>query len=235
MFELGLLPATLAKLGMAVLLGSLIGLERELRGRPAGLRTMMLVCLGSTMVMVVSHYLSVASWTVAEQHVVRVDPGRVAAGIVTGVGFLGGAVVIKLGDIVRGVTTAAGIWFVASLGIVLGQGHFALASVATVGALGILWGLHLVERLLKGQVYRVLHVETETDTASPAPSPDEIQALAKESGLRVMDTCIDVDVAAKLIHVKLSIRARGQLRPAEVVHRIAARPGVRRVSWGPQM
>jgi len=232
MFELGVEPATLAKLGLAVLLGSLIGLERELRGRPAGLRTMMLVCLGSTMVMVVSHHLSVASWSAAQSRVVRVDPGRVAAGIVTGVGFLGGAVVIKLGDLVRGVTTAAGIWFVASLGIVLGQGHLALAVLATAGALGILWGLHQVERLLRGQVYRLLTVQT--DAAPSGLSLEEARSAATEAGLRVMDACMDVDVASGWSELRLSVRAKGHFTPSDVVDGLVGRPGVRRVTWGPQ-
>lgn len=98
-------PEMLLQLLMALILGGAVGMERELRGRSAGLRTLSLVCLGSTLVMMVSAHLSFES----ASGVLRADPGRIAAGVITGIGFLGGGVILQLGDIIRGVTTAASI------------------------------------------------------------------------------------------------------------------------------
>ena len=105
----------------AVVLGGAIGFEREVAGREAGLRTMILVCLGSTLVMVVSERLSAEGGSV----LFRVDPTRIGAGIVTGIGFVGGGVILKQRNLIRGVTTAAAIWFVAGLGIAIGVGSTA--------------------------------------------------------------------------------------------------------------
>jgi len=112
---------------MAVLLGGIIGLEREMHGRPAGFRTHIVVCLGAAMLIVGSEYY--------EDHV---DPGmvfdsnRMAAGIITGIGFLGAGAIMREENVVRGLTTAGCIWFVAGLGIVVGKGLFPLALLGTL-------------------------------------------------------------------------------------------------------
>ena len=115
--ELDYLPLVLA-----VVLGGAVGLERESHGRPAGLRTHILVCLSATMVILVSR--TVAATPLDLEQTTRVfDPNRMGAGIVTGIGFLGAATVLRSGDVLRGLTTAACIWYVAVLGIVLGEGR----------------------------------------------------------------------------------------------------------------
>ena len=119
----------LFRLILAVLLGGLIGMEREMHGRPAGFRTHIVVCLGAAMLMVASEYYRnyVNLETVF-------DPNRMAAGIITGIGFLGAGAIMREENVVRGLTTAGCIWFVAGLGIVVGKGLFPLA----------LWGTLLV-------------------------------------------------------------------------------------------
>jgi putative Mg2+ transporter-C (MgtC) family protein len=110
------------RLALAILLGGAIGLERESRGRPAGLRTHILVCLGATIIMIASTQMAILSQALPQASRIQVDPGRIAAGIVTGIGFLGAGAIIRIGDLVRGLTTAGCIWFVAALGITIGQG-----------------------------------------------------------------------------------------------------------------
>lgn len=127
----------LAHLLSAVLAGALIGLERGFHGRPAGFRTHTLVCLASSLLMLVTLYQ--AEWMLgADQETIRTDPTRMAQGIMTGIGFLGAGVIFKDGLSVRGLTTAASIWITAAIGILLGVGFYFPAIVATVLTLGVL-------------------------------------------------------------------------------------------------
>jgi len=153
------------RLLLAIVLGGAIGLERESRGRPAGLRTHILVCLGATIIMIASQGMAVLSQTLAPAARVQVDPGRIAAGVVTGIGFLGAGAIIRLGDLIRGLTTAGCIWFVAALGIVIGEGMYALGILATVFALVALVALSHFERQIQRTMYRSLEVVGQIDQA----------------------------------------------------------------------
>src|SRR6478672_4780153 len=106
----------------AVLAGGLIGYERSYHGRPAGFRTHALVCTASSLLMLVTVYE--AHWVRAAADLVRLDPTRMAQGIMTGIGFLGAGVIMKEGLSVRGLTTAASIWITAAIGILAGIGFW---------------------------------------------------------------------------------------------------------------
>ncbi|MDH5676018.1 MAG: MgtC/SapB family protein [Myxococcales bacterium] len=219
----------LLRLGMAVAYGGAIGLERELHGRAAGLRTMMLVCLGATVITLVSGRLPNEDDGELQRAIVRVDPGRIAAGIVTGIGFLGGAVVVKLGDLVRGVTTAASIWFAAALGIAIGGGHYAVATAATAAGLTVLWLFQFVERAIPVPVYRRLVVHS-----SGPPSAALRQQLAdifQGHRLRLMDVSAELDRETHTSTMTFHIRAIQRQQAADVVAEAAHLEGVERVSW----
>ena len=126
---------TLGKLGLAVLLGGLIGIERELTRRPAGVRTHMLVCLGC------------ALFTEVSQAFISPSPDRVAAQVVTGIGFLGAGTILRTGLDVKGLTTAASIWTVAAIGMAVSIGgpFFWVAIVATLLTLGTLKLVAMIE------------------------------------------------------------------------------------------
>lgn len=141
--DTALLTGSLVKFLLATLLSGAIGLERERKGRAAGLRTHVLVCLGSTLAVVVSDLIA-AEWA-ATHSSVFLDRGRIAAGILTGVGFLGAGTIINVGGSQRGLTTAAMIWFVAALGIAVGVGLYGVALLATLLALLLVIGLEFVE------------------------------------------------------------------------------------------
>ncbi len=113
------------KLLLSVLLGGLIGYERESEAKPAGIRTMILVCLGSCLFTVASVNIN----TVGEG---TFDPGRIASGIVTGIGFLGAGVILRSSGHVLGLTTAASIWLVAAVGVATGLGLYAEALLTTL-------------------------------------------------------------------------------------------------------
>ncbi len=122
---------------IAFVLGGAIGWERERQGRPAGLRTHMLVCVGSTCFALASVYGYEGMGTVR-------DPARIAAQIVTGIGFLGAGTIWRTQDTVKGLTTAASIWLAAAIGLLAGAGMEALAVFTTVLALIVLWALRPV-------------------------------------------------------------------------------------------
>jgi putative Mg2+ transporter-C (MgtC) family protein len=217
----------LAQIGMAIVLGGVLGLERERHGRAAGLRTMILVCLGSTMIMVVSERIPAAFHGPGAEAIVRVDPGRIAAGIVTGVGFLGAGVILKLGDVIRGVTTSASIWFVAALGIVIGRGDYGLAVFATGAAVTVLWLFQFPERLLENQIYRTITLTVDSDRGSGLL--EEARRALEQEGMRLMDLKASVhDTTATL---KLHVRTTQQLQAHRVVARIGALEGVRGADW----
>ena len=124
----------------AVVLGGAIGLEREINGKPAGLRTNIIICLGAAAFTLVARRLGVDAPDA---------PGRVAAGIITGVGFLGAGALIQEGSGVHGLTTAAGIWLVASIGVACGMGYYLLAALTTFLALVALFGLLPITRKIR--------------------------------------------------------------------------------------
>ena len=115
---------SILKIFIAVLVGGLIGLERESSKRPAGLRTHILVCVASTMVMDINLMIA--------QQYITADPMRLGAQVISGMGFLGAGTIIKEGPTVKGLTTAAGLWAVACLGLVIGAGYYLMALFAAL-------------------------------------------------------------------------------------------------------
>jgi putative Mg2+ transporter-C (MgtC) family protein len=126
------------RLAVSVAIGGLIGLERELEHKPAGLRTIILVCLGSTIFILLG----------LELGLVNSELGRIVAGVVTGIGFLGAGAIIRARGEVYGLTTAATIWLASGLGLAIGAGYYLLAITACVFVLIVLRILGIVERAL---------------------------------------------------------------------------------------
>src|SRR5690348_4958804 len=164
-------PHILLRLGIAAVLGGAIGAERELRERAAGLRTHAVVCVGSALFTLVSAY------GFAEFRVV--DPTRIAAQIVSGIGFLGAGAIIRQGLSVRGLTTAATLWLVAAIGMASGAGYYDAAIIATLGALFTLGPLRVLSyrivRRYRPEIDRLL-VEVPA-RGSPAPLIEAIERL----------------------------------------------------------
>ncbi|MCF6148515.1 MAG: MgtC/SapB family protein [Candidatus Kuenenia sp.] len=129
---LGGFESSIGKLLLATILGGIIGWERERRGRPAGLRTHILVCVGVTLMMVVSENMFYKYKTFASDSVIRIDPARIAAQVVTGIGFLGAGTIMRFKASVRGLTTAASLWVVAGIGLAIGSNCYIPAMLTTV-------------------------------------------------------------------------------------------------------
>ena len=131
------------RLALAALFGAAIGVEREIREREAGLRAHLLVGLGSALFTIVSAY-GFHAFLASGQSVVRADPSRIAAQIVTGIGFLGAGAILRQGLSVRGLTTAATLWVVAAIGLATGAGYYSAAAVTTVLVILSLWPLRIL-------------------------------------------------------------------------------------------
>jgi len=135
----------------AVLAGGVIGLERSYHGRPAGFRTHTLVCLASSLLMIVM--LFQRKWLGTTAGIIQTDPTRMAQGIMTGIGFLGAGVIFKEGLSVRGLTTAASIWMTSAIGILFGIGFYFPAILATVLTLGVLSVFRRIEARMPSHSY----------------------------------------------------------------------------------
>jgi putative Mg2+ transporter-C (MgtC) family protein len=131
------------RLVVSVILSGLIGLERQIHRRTAGLRTHILVSLGSCLIMLTSLYVFDIY-----KNVVALDPGRIAAGVITGIGFLGAGAIIREREEVKGLTTAASLWVVAGIGLATGCGFFSAAIFTTILALFILFFLRYLETMV---------------------------------------------------------------------------------------
>jgi putative Mg2+ transporter-C (MgtC) family protein len=132
-------PAFWLRLGAAVLCGGIIGLERQLRGKAAGIRTSILICLGTEL------FVSLGASFGGD----RVDPTRVLAQVVTGIGFLGGGVILAREGLIVGVTSAAVIWVLAALGSLIGLGYLAAAIILTLVTVALLIGVELLESVFR--------------------------------------------------------------------------------------
>lgn len=124
--SLELYLVSITKLVLAFILGGFVGYQRGSKRSPAGLKTHVLVCLGSTLVMIISDYLRVTT------NVVTADPARLGAQVISGIGFLGAGTILKEGSDIKGLTTAAGIWAVACLGLCIGAGAYGISIIATI-------------------------------------------------------------------------------------------------------
>ena len=161
----------LLKLGLALLVGGLIGLERESRDKAAGFRTLIFICMGATLFTILSSQVGSGG-----------DPGRIAAGIVIGVGFLGAGAILHEHSRITGLTTAATIWLVAALGMGIGGGQYALVGVGVILTLVVLW----LFPYLEGWINR-LHDERHY-VITCAYTPERIKVLAEiaqQSGLHL--------------------------------------------------
>ncbi len=206
---------------LAVALGGLIGLEREVRGHPAGLRTHILVCIGSTLITLVS-----AGMASVDGH--RGDPARLSAQIVAGIGFLGAGAIIRDGLNIRGLTTAASVWVTAGVGIAIGAGPTfgALAAVATVLILVTLWVLQRVDAFMRAKGLRLCVLDVVVKDLDGGFA-SQLIALVEEWGVHV-DT-LEWDKAERGRRLVLRFMPAETLDRPRLLAAIADLPNVRSV------
>ena len=178
------------RLLLSVVLGGLVGIERERKNSAAGLRTHILVCLGSCLIMLLSMYGFAAF---ADEPNVRLDPARLAAQVITGVGFLGAGTILFTGKAITGLTTAASVWVVMAIGLAVGAGFYMPAGLAAVLVLLTLWGLNIVE---KRYVKHRRECEMIVLADASAHLADGVQKLLAERGAKLTRIRFDDENAA---------------------------------------
>jgi putative Mg2+ transporter-C (MgtC) family protein len=182
----------LIKLLVATALGGVIGLERELSGKPAGLRTNMLICLGATIITDLSLVIGAQSTSPTA------DPGRIAAQIVTGIGFLGAGTILQTRGAIHGLTTAATIWVVAAIGMLCGAGEYAAGVGATLLVIVVLVLLARLEEwvLERRRVRGSVRVGTQVNTA-------DVRKVLEENGLHIDALEVRETSRSKVIEVRV--------------------------------
>ena len=210
----------------AAALGGAVGLERELREREAGFRTHMLVSVGSALFTIVSAY-GFREFLTSGDNVIRADPTRIAAQIVTGIGFLGAGAIIRQGLSVRGLTTAATLWVVAAIGMAAGAGYYGGALITTAVVLISLWPLRILARMgtTRFRSETGMLAAQLASGASPGPLLDEVERL----GGRVKSVEIGHDADRRTM--LLDVRMPPAVDPPRVIAQVGELDGVLEVRW----
>jgi len=176
------------RLVVALVCGALIGFERSFQGRPAGIRTHALVCTASSLLMLVTAYET--RWMHVAPDLVRLDPTRMAQGIMTGIGFLGAGVIFREGLSVRGLTTAASVWMTAAIGILAGIGFYFPLIVGVLITLGVLALFRFLEERMPSFAY--FHFDLKLARAT-AMKEEELRALVESHGFSIANFSYRLD------------------------------------------
>lgn len=211
------------RLLLAAVLSGLIGFEREFHGRAAGFRTHILLCVGSTLVMLTSMHIFDAYAGKA-----AVDPARIAAGVITGIGFLGAGTIMHSRSAIRGLTTAASLWVVAGIGLAVGSGLYLAAIVtAVLTVVTLMFFGRLEHTMIRKDWYRTLAVETKEGS-------EQLKAIRGAlADYRVEITDFEVDRAAesgKMI-LKLGLKLTSPKYANQLIEEIGRLDGVSHVKW----
>jgi putative Mg2+ transporter-C (MgtC) family protein len=161
------------KILLAIVLGGLIGGEREARDKSAGFRTIILICLGATLFTILSHNITNGN-----------DPARIAANIVTGIGFLGAGAILRDGNQITGLTTAATIWLAASVGMAVGAGEYLISGLVTLVTMVVLWLFPIIEV----RIDQIRHTCTYQVVCQPdVLSCQQLESIITNAGLKLLD------------------------------------------------
>lgn len=187
----------LIRLVLASAFGAFIGLERERKDWTAGMRTHMMVCVGSCLIMLVSGY---GFQDLLTHDKVELDPSRVAAQVVSGIGFIGAGTILFLQrGVIRGLTTASGLWTVAAIGLATGGGMYFAAAATTVIAIIILWALQPVEKLYARKIqHKTLRLVAEHDAANN----ELLKSLLTKEDLEVQTFTLERNAFEFVLEVK---------------------------------
>ena len=213
----------LYRLVLALLRGGVVGMEREMHGRPAGFRTHIVVCLGAAMMIMGAEYY--------QNHVnpdTVFDPNRMAAGIITGIGFLGAGAIMREENVVRGLTTAGCIWFVAGLGIIIGKGLFPLALWGTLLVIIMLVFFRYVESWVPVENYGELAIRMNLENFEAIKG--RCAEIIRDNNILIQETRYRVDRVNKEVEMNFVLTySKGKEREGMLMA-LSGLEGVREVS-----
>ncbi|MGE0311669.1 MAG: MgtC/SapB family protein [Lautropia sp.] len=193
------------RLVIALVAGAIIGYERTYHARPAGFRTHALVCMASSLLMLVTVYES--HWVTASPDSVRLDPTRMAQGIMTGIGFLGAGVIFREGLSVRGLTTAASIWVTAAIGVLAGIGFYFPLVIAVLLTIGVLSAFRWIESRMPSQAYYHVDVQFERSTTL---SEKALRAMIESHGFSIANFSYRLDDEGRVRRHSMVLRTTDQ-------------------------
>lgn len=217
MFESVELPM-LMRLFLAALLGGIVGIERGSGDRPAGLRTHILVCTGSALIMLVSMY-AFDSFDAPR------DPGRIAAQVVSGIGFLGAGTILHEGLTVRGLTTAASLWMVAAIGLAVGAGMIQIGVAATIIMLVTLVAFHGWEKKFPGALRierNYMHIVVKKDS----DAVNEILEFLTDKNIKIRNVNLKNDDYHELVSLDLYLKLNKDFNTCDLIVELQAVDGV---------
>ncbi len=184
---------TVLRLLLGAIIGGIIGFEREVHGRAAGLRTQLIVCVAAVLIMVISE--NYHFYIQRLDPVFKIDPTRIASGAIIGVGFIGAGVIVKSGFTIRGLTTAASIWIVSAIGLAIGAGLYLEGFVSFLITIVALVVLRRLERHIKTLNFKVITITTTIEDGADK----EIASVFSEQGINILSTDTEIDRSAKEI------------------------------------
>jgi putative Mg2+ transporter-C (MgtC) family protein len=231
------MPVTLSwqqialRLILTVMAGLVIGFNRGEHGRPAGMRTTLLVCMAASLSMIQANLLMDTNGKSHDSFVV-LDLMRLPLGILSGMGFIGAGAILRKDNLVLGVTTAATLWFTTMMGLCFGGGQLGLGIAALALGLGTLWGLKHVEKGFRQDLRG-----TFTLSVTPAgPSDETIRSHIAEDHCTIIAWGIEYgDGGARRVRCDIERRTLpGETRPPAFISELARHPNVREVQWQPQ-
>jgi len=222
------------RLALAAAAGMLVGYNRESHSQAAGLRTTTLVCVSACLSMILAGLLLHVDPHAADESVMRLDVMRLPLGVLTGIGFIGAGAIVRRGDVVIGVATAATLWFMTIVGLTIGAGELLLGAAVTLVALFVLGALGWADLNIRRRFRAVLHVAAEPERLSEA----ELRQLLAAAGQRIVVWSVIYRDAAESYEARVELEWRGhtrdRARPPEFLQDLAARAGVRAIEWAPQ-
>ncbi|MGB9677623.1 MAG: MgtC/SapB family protein [Candidatus Ratteibacteria bacterium] len=212
----------IGKVLISGILSGIIGFEREKHGREAGLRTMILVGMGTTVILI-SSFQVYYIFSQIENPIIRLDPARIAYGVVVGIGFLGAGVIIKDRKRIRGLTTAACLWFVTSISIAVGVGLYIFSIILTFVAVIVLYFLKLIEKKIPIDTYNRISILIEDNKNLK----EEIKKLLEDNNFKILSTEIEKDKEKKTVKLTLTIRYRKPKNVELIFEKISELDGVK--------
>lgn len=213
------LEVMVIRLALSLVVGAAVGLEREYRDQPAGFRTHTLISIGATLLMFVS--IAVPDWHGSG------DPSRIAAQVVSGIGFLGAGAIIKFGADIRGLTTAASVWAVAAIGLGVGAGLYVASGVAVVLIVVVLVILNKVEKaLFEQRLIKALVIEAD----GTGPNTGVLQGRIDRFGMKIRTVDLDYRAAEDSIRIRYIVYVPRFFDVEFVVRGLSELPGIRRIS-----